>query len=456
MARSAVRRFEPALRAFVALVGVAGTLFMLQRIFSERLWRLDFTAEQRYVLSEHARQILAALDRDVTITAFLRAEDPRNEDIRDLLLRVSAASPHVRYQVLDVNRNPAVAQRYGVDAYGSVVVESGRRRTDFANPDEQLLMAAIVQVTRPGRRRVYFLAGHGEHRIHDRDRRRGYSYALVALIHELYDAEEIRLSADQGVPDDAAVLIVAGARRDLSLTVVRQIDAYVRHGGGLLVLLDPGDLPNLTGLLQRYGVAVSNEVVLDEQNRLFAGDFLTLLVPGRSTAHPVGAALRSPPLMSQVRAVTTVATKARVAGIDLLKTSPESWRTPDLAVLETGAGTYVAGRDTRGPVPVAVSVLVRAEEGSPGRVLVYGDSDFATNFFLGYLGNRDLFLNSVNWLAQEDTLVASRPPAELPGINQFFLSANQGRRVFWIGTVVQPVLVLLFGLAVFGWRRWTA
>jgi ABC-type uncharacterized transport system involved in gliding motility auxiliary subunit len=446
-------RLEPALRTAVAIIGVAGTLLMLQRILSDQLWRLDFTPEQHYVLSDHARQILAALDRDVLITAFLRAEDPRNKDIRDLLLRVSDASPRVRHQVLDVNRNPAVAQRYGVDVYGSVVVESGRRRKDFANPDEQLLMAAIVQVTRPGRRRVYFLTGHGEHSINDRDRRRGYSYALVALIHELYEVEEIRLSADEDVPEDAAALIIAGAQRDLPSDAMRRIDAYVRRGGGLLVLLDPGNLPNLIGLLQRYGVAVSNEVVLDEQNRLFAGDFLTLLVPGRSTAHPVGAALQSPPLMSQVRAVTTVATEARAAGVDLLKTSPQSWRTPNLEVLESGVGTYIAGRDTPGPVPVAVSVLVRSEEGPPGRVLVYGDSDFATNFFLGYLGNRDLFLNSVNWLAQEDTLVASRPPTQLPGVNQFFLSAGEGRRVFWIGTVVQPAVVLLAGLLVFGWRR---
>jgi ABC-type uncharacterized transport system involved in gliding motility auxiliary subunit len=449
-------RIGPALRSLVAVVGVAGSLIMLQQIASDQLWRRDFTPEQRHVLSDHARQILAALDRDVLITAFLRAEDPRNKDIRDLLLRVSAASPRLRYRVLDVNRNPAVAQRYGVDAYGAVVVESGRRRKDFANPDEQLLMAAIVQVTRPGRRRVYFLTGHGEHSINDRDRRRGYSYALVALIHELYEVEEIRLVDDRDVPEDAAALIIAGAQRDLSSGVVRRIDAYVRRGGGLLVLLDPGDLPNLIGLLQRYGVAVSNEVVLDEQNRLFAGDFLTLLVPGRSTAHPVGAALQSPPLMSQVRAVTTVATEARVAGVDLLKTSAESWRTPNLEVLQSGAGSYVAGRDTPGPVPVAVSVLVRTEGDSPGRLLVYGDSDFATNFFLEYLGNRDLFLNSVNWLAQEDTLVASRPPAQLPGVNQFFLSESEGQRVFWIGTIVQPGVVLLVGLVVFGWRRLAA
>jgi ABC-type uncharacterized transport system involved in gliding motility auxiliary subunit len=84
---------------------------------------------------------------------------------------------------------------------------------------------------------------------------------------------------------------------------------------------------------------------------------------------------------------------------------------------------------------------------------VYGDADFASNFFLGYLGNRDLFLNSVNWLAQEDTLVASRPPTQEPGVNQFFLSNDEGQRVFWVGTIVQPAIVLLLGLVVIGWRR---
>jgi ABC-type uncharacterized transport system involved in gliding motility auxiliary subunit len=97
--------------------------------------------------------------------------------------------------------------------------------------------------------------------------------------------------------------------------------------------------------------------------------------------------------------------------------------------------------------------LVQGRDEKPGRLLVYGDSDFATNFFLDYLGNRDLFLNSVNWLAEEETLVASRPPAQIPGVNQLFVTAREGRALFWIGTVIQPAAFLLLGAIVYVRRR---
>lgn len=436
------------LATLVGTVGCAAALVFAQLLVARVGWRVDLSPGRRFVLSEHARQILAALDRPVEIVAFLRAEDPRNRDIEDLLERVGGGSPHVSSRLVDVNRNPALARAYGVDAYGAVVVESDGRRRDFTNPTEQTLMAAIIQVTRPARRRVYFSAGHGERGIGDRDRQSGYSTANVALINELYEVGEIVLDGQTPVPDDAAALVVAAPRRDLPPGTLRQIEAYLHRGGGVLVLLEPGkEAPSLARLLRRYGVAVSDEVVLDGHQRMFAGDYLTMLVPGRSADHPVSAALTSTPLMSGVRAVRTVPTDATASAIDLLATAPESWRTPDLSVLERGAGEFVPGRDTRGPVPVGASVLVRTEDGKPGRLLAYGDADFASNLLLEYLGNRDLLLNSVNWLAGEETMLGTRPPTQAPGINQLFISNRQGERVFWFGAVVLPAVILVFGLS---------
>jgi ABC-type uncharacterized transport system involved in gliding motility auxiliary subunit len=150
--------------------------------------------------------------------------------------------------------------------------------------------------------------------------------------------------------------------------------------------------------------------------------------------------------MSSARAVRTVPTDATADGVDLLATAPESWRTPDLTVLQRGAGEFVAGRDTHGPVPVGASVLVRNADAKPGRLLVYGDADFASNLLLDYLGNRDLLLNSVNWLAGEETMLGARPPTQAPGTNQLFISASQGESVFWLGTVALPTAILALGL----------
>ncbi|MDQ3487349.1 MAG: ABC transporter, partial [Acidobacteriota bacterium] len=84
------------------------------------------------------------------------------------------------------------------------------------------------------------------------------------------------------------------------------------------------------------------------------------------------------------------------------------------------------------------------------RVVVMGDSDFASNRWLGISGNRDLFLNSVNWLAQQENLISIR--ARDPEDRRITLSADQDRRIFWITIFIIPGLILLMGIQAW-WRR---
>jgi ABC-type uncharacterized transport system involved in gliding motility auxiliary subunit len=447
----------------VATAGLGGSLVMLQVILAQHTWRLDLTPEKRFTLSEHALQVLQGLDRDVQIVAFLRSDDARNAEIEDLLTRVRNVSPRVRYSVVDVNRNPAVARQYGVDNYGSLVVESEGRRKDFANPREDLLMEAILQVTRPARKVVYCLTGHGEQDLDNTDRDRGYSAVRLALRSEFYEVQPLSLLREAGVPADASVVLIAGPRKDLLTAELLKLGAYIERGGSLLIMLDPQSAPSLSTFLDRYGVTVSDEVVVDPENRLFAGDYLTMTVPGLSERHPVSAALKAPPLFSQARAIwfagapDAATAGAEIKGIDFLHTSKTSWRTPDRDVLRTGVGALVSVRDQPGPVSVGVSVLVDyPAEGQrrAARLIVLGDSDFANNFFIEYLGDRDLLVNAVNWLAGEEELLGQRPQLRQPGVNQFFVSARQGRLAFTLGTIVEPAIFLLVGAVVYLRRRW--
>ena len=461
MARAAVRG---PLRQWTLLLictaGLAGALFMAQVVLSHYNWRIDLTPSKRYTLSDHARKVLDTLDRDVQIVAFLRSDDARNSEIEDLLNRIHNVSRRVRYSLVDVNRNPAVARQYGVDNYGSVVVESDGRRKSFANPREDIIMEAILQVTRASRKVVYVLSGHGEQDIDNTDRHNGYSGVRAALRSEFYDVQPLKLLGEGGVPDDASVVMIAGPRKDLLTSELLKLDAYVQRAGHLLILLDPNSAPSLGAFLARYGVRVGDDVIVDPENRLFAGDYLTMVVPGLSDRHPVSASLKGAPLVSQARAVSFAGPPhAGIRGIEFLHSAPTSWRTTDLAVLRTGVSTFVKERDQAGPVPVAVSLLVDPPSGDSAaavaRFIVIGDSDFANNFFLEYLGNKDLLVNAVNWLAGEDQLVGQRPQLRQPGVNQFFVSARQGRLAFMLGTIVEPAVFLLVGVVVFLRRRWT-
>ena len=98
------------LRVLLALPALAGIFFLGQAILDARAWRLDLTSEKRYTLSDHARRVLDDLEREVRVLAFLRAQDPRNLMIRDLLRQVQVQSPRVRVDVVDVNRSPALAR----------------------------------------------------------------------------------------------------------------------------------------------------------------------------------------------------------------------------------------------------------------------------------------------------------------------------------------------------------
>lgn len=461
--RGGVRQW---LLLLAATIGLAGSLVMAQVILSHHNWRIDLTPGKRFVLSDHARKLLAGLDRDVDIIAFLRSDDARNSEIEDLLQRVHNVSHHVHYSVVDVNRNPAVARQYGVDDYGSLVVESGGRRKDFANPREALLMEAILQVTRPGRKVVYFVSGHGEQDLNDTDRHNGYSSVRTALQSEPYDVRPLSLLGDGGVPADASAVVIAGPRKDLLTAELTRLSAYIERGGSVLIMLEPDAAPGLGAFLDRYGVKAEDGVVVDSENRLFAGDYLTITIPGLSDRHPVSAALKAAPLFSQARAVSFSGTASDIKGIEFLRTSPSSWRTPDLEVLRTGTATFVGGRDQRGPIPVGVSLLVETSPGAasaptaaptatpPARLIILGDSTFANNFFLEYLGNKDLLVNSINWLADEQELVGQRPQSRQPGVNQFFVSAQQGRLAFILGTIVEPAIVLVIGATIFLRRRW--
>ena len=76
--------------------------------------------------------------------------------------------------------------------------------------------------------------------------------------------------------------------------------------------------------------------------------------------------------------------------------------------------------------------------------------DFATNGDLGIGGNRDLFLNVVNWLAQQENLISVRPRD--PQERRITLSGGQDRFIFWMTVLVIPGLILLAGVQTW-WRR---
>jgi ABC-type uncharacterized transport system involved in gliding motility auxiliary subunit len=266
MARTALTASAGAQRLRIALMvpALVGIFFLGQAILDRRGVRLDLTPEARYTLSDHAEKILAALPADVRVIAFLRAQDPRNPLIDDMLRQVTARTRRVRVEVLDVNRSPALARQYGVDSYGALVVESEGRRRVFSNPREELLMAALLQVTRQQRKTVGWLVGHGEGDPNSSDRREGYSTARAALEQEYYEVRPVSLIGDE-VPVGIDVLVIAGPEKSFLPDELAGLDRYLQRPGQLFVMLDPLRAPDLAVFLRRYDLNLASDVVVDPE-----------------------------------------------------------------------------------------------------------------------------------------------------------------------------------------------
>jgi hypothetical protein len=147
-----------------------------------------------------------------------------------------------------------------------------------------------------------------------------------------------------------------------------------------------------------------------------------------------------------------------VVAVPFLHTSPTSWATTDTEVLRTGSPAFVAGRDRPGPLTVGLELAFRTltppgAEPQQGRIIVYGNSKFADNFFIEYLGNKDLFVNTVDWLARQPEAISQRPRQQALGLQQFYVSAEEGSVIFWATAVAEPALFAIVGLALVARRR---
>jgi ABC-type uncharacterized transport system involved in gliding motility auxiliary subunit len=454
ISHTAVRYLQLVLGA-LGLAALLGSSVALCYVYNVRF---DLSSGDRFTLSDHAHRVLEAVDRPVKVTAFIRTEDPRNPIIKDLLWQVRREQPLVSYNVVDINRNPSLSAEYGVDAYGATVVESGDKRADFTNPTEQQLTGAILSVLQKPKK-VYFLDGHGECSIDNTDRKIGCSLAKQALGLESYDVAKLQLFGGAQVPEDADVVIVLGAESDLLADELASLESWLDRGGDLLVLLDPYKVQRLVGLLGLYGVDVGACVVVEPEHRLAGGEEFSAVITDINRGHLISSTLEAPPLFSL--ATTVGGRDDEEAGrkiTRLLKTGRASWASFDPSAAEGGAVRFVAGRDLNGPLTVGVEATQPARASKVGedattRIVVFGDSDFATNRFLDYLGNKDLFVNAVNWLAREDRLISVRPQKKLTAKNQFFISQKDGDSVFRAAVVVQPLLFLFVAVALFTWRR---
>ncbi|SMC23373.1 ABC-type uncharacterized transport system involved in gliding motility, auxiliary component [Desulfacinum hydrothermale DSM 13146] len=467
--------------ALVSTLVFLAILVFVALIAQRHPLRVDLTESGEFSLSEQSRKVVESLQEPVTIKAFFATASPQRLKTKDLLETYRYHNKKIRYEFVDPDRRPEVARQYEIRDYGTLVLEGFGRKETVLRADEEAITNALLKLSRKKKKKIYFLTGHGEHSL-DEINKVGYSTVKSALEKENYTVEKLNLLQRENVPEDAAVLIVAGPHKPLFPEEVASLEAYVKRGGKVVVFLDPGLDGGLKDFVRSLGIQVGDDMVIDKLSRVFGGSYLMPVVT-RYGAHKITEGFNVATFYSEARSVRPVKKPPEgVTVVTLATTSENAWAETDLDRLHRGEASFEEGQDAPGPVPLVVLAAVdtnklskssstqtaQEKAGREGRdeagvahaaetrlptgyLVVAGDSDFVDNTHFGLSGNGDFFLNTIHFLAEEETLITIEPRKKEG--QTLILTQDQARLVFWVPLVLIPALVLAVGLGVYRMRR---
>jgi ABC-type uncharacterized transport system involved in gliding motility auxiliary subunit len=432
----------------VQIVIVIGIMGFLAFITTRQNFRSDWTANKLYSPADQTEKILSGLDKEIRITAFYKAtEQPRAKDLLD---EYAYRTDNFKYEFVDPDEKPQITRQYQVTKYNTVIVESGLKRETIETLTEANLTNAILKVSREQDKMICFLTGHGEKSITDEEKD-GYSAAIAAIKKENHLVREMNLvekmGANQGIPDSCTVLVILSPVGNFFPGELDSIATFLERGGKVLLLLDPGHKPEINNFISQYGVQAGNDLVVDASGvgQLFGAGPGMPLVTKYDQNIPITKDFSIMTIYPLTSSVTPLEDKKGYDIKEILKTSENSWGEVDYP----GEVSFNEGKDLQGPVTIAV--LVEKKIGDKKMSLaIFGDSDFASNGYFQNQGNANIFLNTINYLAEEEDLISIRPKDF--DDRRVTLTQAEVSTLFYLIVIAIPLLVIITGV-VFYIRR---
>ena len=471
-------------------VGLIGILMAIAWITALHPLRMDLTANREYSLSPQTVKMMQSVDKPVHITFF---HDRGMRETVELYELFAAQNDKITVEFFDPMVNPAQAKLRGVEFAGTALYESEGRKLTVNGPTETDIANGILRITQAKQQIACFIDGHGEpdpfsleshdhmegdaghsHGIETKlvqHERHGMAKARGGLEAMNYVVEKISLLKSDIELSRCAVLIVAGPQSPLLEAELRSIDRYLDEGGNAMFMIDPFVKSGLEPVIRKFGIDLGQGMVIDEASHFWA-DPSTPAVTDYNR-HEITSKL---PLSFFPGVRPLVPTKEPVPGVQvrqLVNSSTKSFANADKMRVD-----YKSGKNVYGPQTLMVTARInpntvesgetllkrlRGEETADpkvapektiarkeARIVVSGDSDFATNSFYHVLGNGALFLNAVNFLASRENLIGLEPRTyDLPLVS---MTNTQMKGTFILSIILIPLLMAAVGVAVW-WRR---
>jgi ABC-type uncharacterized transport system involved in gliding motility auxiliary subunit len=458
--------------SIVSIVVFLGILVAVNYLGTRQNKRWDLTANQVFSLSDQTIRILKELKEPVHVTVFEQKD--RQEPLKDRLTEFQYQTTKLTTEYVDPDRDPARASASKIEAVPTLIVEYQGRSERISSANEQELTNALIKVVTGTTRKVYFTQGHGEKDIASSERT-GMSTASESMKQDNFAVDSLVLIQQKTIPDDATVLVIAGPTTDFFPPEIEALNTYVAKGGKVMVLLDPqlkgSAQPLLTQFLADWGIRAGSDVILDPTSGQVIGTDASVAVAAAYPTHPITQGFRVVTAYPLARSMAPIegGSNSHTAQ-PVVNTGQQSWAEADIAGLAAAKAQVEFNADKgdkQGPITVASAVSAPATVTPPAsgnatpaspdadrkpetRILAVGDSDFAANTAIGLPGNRDFFVNSLNWLSQQENLIAVRP--RQPEDRRLTMTAEAQNRIMILTLFIIPGLVFATGIYTW-WKR---
>ncbi|AFZ47622.1 ABC-type uncharacterized transport system [Cyanobacterium stanieri PCC 7202] len=503
----AMRSTEASTNALVSTGSVVLILAVVNYLGINYSWTVDLTENQLFTLSPQSQELVRNLDEPLKVYVF---DSPPNPNDRTLLEDYRRNNSLFEYEFVDPQVRFSLAQEFGVQRQGDVYIEkSGQRQlVQTVSPNNRLteiaLTNAIATIQRTEQPMVYILQGHGEPILEEGEN--SFSQAVTSLTDRGYVVQPLNLTNTPLVPPNADVLIVSSGTRELLEGEINAIQRFVDNGGSLLVMYNAQSPSSLDRLFAQWGVVLHDGLIVDGSGTgdVFGlGPSVTFVVDYGN--HPITRNFdNSISIFPFARAILTVE-EENIIPTPLFLTSPQTWAETDLSQdtiefnpeedlpgpLNVGVALVRENPDaqpsqTDGENPVDTEEISPAEEESDTppdlpegqlpqpptinepnpqpieettsielppetRMVVIGNSTFATNGWFSQQVNSDIWFNSIAWLSGADESDLSISPKQ-PTNRRLNVQNFHVTLISWLALFIIPGLGLATAIVMW-WKR---
>lgn len=447
----------------IIFVVLFSTIIALFAWLSSRYnYQADWTANNRNTLSEVSIKLLQKIPAPVNISVFLPEGKlmSNRQYVTELVKKYQRYKPDISLEFINPDTAPDKVREMKITSYGEAIVEYQGRNEHIAQLKEQALTNTLQRLLRQGQRKILFTSGHGERKPNGQANFDWGSFSEKLKNKGIITAE-LKLNETPKIPDASAIVIASPQTDFLPGEVTLLID-YIKQGGNLLWVQDPGkSLHGLQALANLFGVKFQPGTIVDPTTQLL------------NVKDPSFALITSYPQTTITRDFQYMTIFPRASGISTDENNDEWQSQPFLQTVarswsETGplkgVVKYDAAKDIAGPLTIGLSLTRKHNEKENNasdkntvakrniqRIVILGDGDFVSNTYLGNQGNLPLGNNIINWLSNDDNFI-SIPSTTSPD-TQINISEITGAIIALVFLVLLPLGLLVSGISIWLKRR---